>query len=62
MLWPMWLVYIFMNIGFVLAVLRGIQQIVLHVKNFHKRELTTLEQTMQDAAKEAAMAQEGGDK
>ena len=31
-----------------------------HVKRFHERELTTLEQTMQDAAKEAEMAK-GGD-
>ena len=32
----------------------------LHFKRFHERELTTLEQTMQDAAKEAEMAK-GGD-
>lgn len=33
---------------------------ILHFKRFHERELTTLEQTMQDAAKEAEMAK-GGD-
>ena len=50
-------------IGFGLGVLRGIQQIVLHVMNFNKKELTTLEQAMADAAEEAAAAKgdlEGG--
>lgn len=59
MLWPMWIVYSVMLIGFVLAVARGIQQIVIHVKHFNEKELTTLEQTMLDAAEEAAMAKGG---
>lgn len=59
MLWPMWIVYSVMLIGFILAVLRGIQQIVLHIKNFNEKELSTLEQTMLEAAEEAALAKGG---
>lgn len=59
MLWPMWIVYSVMLIGFVLAVIRGIQQIVIHVKHFNEKELSTLEQTMKDAAEEAALAKGG---
>lgn len=60
---PMAAVYICLLIGFGLGVLRGIQQIVLHVMHFNKKELTTLEQAMADAAEEAAAAKgdlEGG--
>lgn len=62
MLWPMWVVYIFMLIGFVLATLRGVQQAVIHVIRFDERELSTLEQAMREAAEEAALAkgEEGG--
>lgn len=60
MLWPMWIVYSVMLIGFGLAVLRGLQQMIIHIKTFNERELTTVEQTMRDAAEEAAMAK-GGD-
>ena len=56
MLWPMWLVYSVMLIGFALATVRGIQQICIHVKHFNEKELTTIEQTMKDAAEETAMA------
>lgn len=58
MLWPMWIVYSIMIIGFFLGALRGIQQIILHIRSFHDKDLTTLEQTMRDAAKEAEMAKE----
>ena len=53
--WPMWIVYAVMLFGYVLATIRAFQVMILHVKRFHERELTTLEQTMQDAAKEAEM-------
>lgn len=56
MLWPMWIVYSVMVVGFVLGTVRGLQQTIIHSMNFHEKELTTLEQTMQDAAEEAAMA------
>lgn len=53
MLWPMWIVYSFMIIGFVLAIFRGIQQIVIHIQHFNEKDLTAIEQTMADAAEEA---------
>lgn len=64
MLWPMWTVYSTMLIGFTLGTFRGIQQGVLHIMHFGQRELTTLEQTIQDAAQEAAAGKraEGGTK
>lgn len=63
MLWPMWIVYSVMLIGFAMGALRGVQQIVIHVRNFNQRELSTIEQTMLEAAEEAAQAkgEEGGD-
>jgi len=63
MLWPMWAMYLFIAIGFGLAIIRSIQVIIEHVKNFHEHQLTTLEQSIQDAKEEIAMAaaQEGFD-
>lgn len=60
--WPMWIVYISMLIGFGLAIFRALQMAVVHVKNFNVKELTTLEQTMADAAEEAEAGKraEGG--
>lgn len=62
MLWPMSSIYLFMLIGFALAVVRGIQMIIIHIKHFNERELSTIEQTMADAAEEAAAGKkaEGG--
>lgn len=63
MMWPMWIVLSCIVIGFGLAVLRGIQQIIFQIKNFHVVEKTTIELTMEEAAEEAAMAKgEGGKK
>lgn len=65
MLWPMWAVYSIMIVGFVLAVVRGIQQIIIHVINFNGKELNTAEQAMMDAKYETINAKEmntaGGD-
>lgn len=63
MLWPMSIIYAVMLIGFVLATLRGIQMIVIHAMHFNERELSTIEQTMADAAEEAAAGKraEGGE-
>lgn len=58
MQWPMWFVYLFMLIGFLLGTIRGVQTMIYHIRHFSDKELTTLEQTMQDAAKEAEMAKE----
>ena len=56
MVWPMWIVYSIMFVGFVLATFRGAQQFVLHIKHFDVKEMSTLEQTMADAAEEANAA------
>lgn len=53
MVWPMWIVYSVMLIGFALATLRGAQQVVLKIKNFGQNQLSTIEQTMAEAAAEA---------
>lgn len=62
MLWPMWIVYSMMLIGFVLATLRGLQQLMLHCIHFNEKELSTVELAMLEAAEEAALAkgEEGG--
>ena len=59
MRWPMWIVYIFMLIGFGLGTLRGIQMIIIHAKHFNEKELTAIEQTMKDAEEEAKAAKGG---
>ena len=62
MTWPMWIIYAIMLVGFGLGVVRAIQMAVIHVKHFGEKELTTLEQTMADAAEEAEAGKraEGG--
>ena len=62
MQWPMWIVYIMMFVGFLLATLRAFQMLIIHIMHFGEKELTTLEQSMQEAAEEAATAKnaEGG--
>lgn len=63
MLWPMWVVYSVMLIGFALGAVRGAQQTVIHIQNFNEKELSAIEQTMADAAEEAAAGKraEGGE-
>lgn len=63
MLWPMWLVYSVMLVGFALGAVRGVQQIVLHIAAFNEKDLSAIEQTMAEAAQEAAAGKrmEGGD-
>ncbi len=63
MVWPMWIVYAVMLAGYVLGMLRGIQMAVIHIMHFNERELTAIEQTMAEAAEEAAAGKraEGGE-
>lgn len=63
MLWPMWIVYSIMLVGFALATLRGLQMAVIHLLHFNEKELTTIEMTMAEAAEEAAAGKraEGGE-
>jgi TRAP-type C4-dicarboxylate transport system permease small subunit len=59
----MYIVYAVMLIGFVLATLRGVQMFIIHIMHFNERELSAIEQTMADAAEEAAAGKkaEGGE-
>lgn len=61
MLWPMWIVYSMMLIGLFLAVIRGIQQLAVHVKGFSQIEKSTTEQVMEEAKEEMRMAKGGTD-
>jgi len=61
MLWPMWIIYSSMILGFGLAIVRGIQVLITHIKNFNEKQLSTVEQTMQEAAEEAAAAKAAED-
>ena len=63
MLWPMWIVYSVMLLGFLLGAVRGAQQIYLHIKHFGENQLSTKEQTMAEAAEEAKAGRiaEGGE-
>ena len=68
MLWPMWIVYSIMWLGFFLGFLRGLQQAYLHIRHFRDKALSTVEQTMKDAQEETdagrkaeGIHREGGD-
>ena len=63
MLWPIWIVYAVMLFGYAMGVFRGLQMAFIHVKHFGEKELSTIEQTMADAAEEAAAGKraEGGE-
>ena len=63
MRWPMSAMYAVMLVCYALSVLRGVQQTIIHITHFGQRELTTLEQTMADAAAEAEAGKraEGGE-
>ena len=62
MQWPMWIIYSIMLLGFFGGMLRAIQQVVIHIRSFNEKTLSTLEQTQQDAAAEAEAGRraEGG--
>ena len=61
--WPMAILYTVAMIGFFLAAIRSVQMLIIHIKHFGERELSTIEQTMAEAAEEAAEARkaEGGE-
>ena len=52
MQWPIWVLYAFVFLGFALGTLRSIQMIIIHLNHLEDKEMTTLEQTMADAAAE----------
>ena len=59
MRWPMWIVYAVMLFGYGLGCFRAIQMSVIHIMRFGEKELSTVEQTMADAAQEAAAGGRG---
>lgn len=50
---PMWIIYIVMLIGFFLGAIRALQQAYIHVRGDAKSEMTSMEQTIAEAAEEA---------
>ena len=60
--WPMTILYAVALLGFFLAAFRSVHMLIIHIKNFGERELSTIEQTMAEAAEEAAAGKkaEGG--
>lgn len=63
MLWPMSIIYGVMLAGYALGAVRGVQMTIIHIMHFNEKELSTIEQTMADAAEEAAAGKraEGGE-
>lgn len=53
MLWPMWVIYSILLLGFFGGTVRALQQAWLHARSFNTASLSTVEQTMADAADEA---------
>lgn len=49
---PMWMMYMATVVGFGLAVLRMIQQIIYNIKHFNEKAETTLEATLKEALEE----------
>ncbi|MEN1759312.1 TRAP transporter small permease [Anoxynatronum sibiricum] len=51
---PMWMMYLSTNIGFALAVIRMIQEMINNFKNFNQKIETTVEATLKEAQQEVA--------
>jgi len=49
---PMWIMYLATVLGFGLASIRTVQQIVHNIKNFNVKAETTLEATLKEAKEE----------
>lgn len=62
MLWPMWVVYSIMLLGFFLGTLRGLEMAWRQLRHFGENQLSTMEQTMAEAEAEAEAGRnaEGG--
>ena len=50
MLWPMWIMYLIVIIGFALAIVRSIQMGVIHIIHFNERPVTELESLIEEEA------------
>lgn len=58
MLWPMWIVYGIMIFGFFMGVIRGIQQVILHIRHWNDKGLSAKEQAEKDAREEINAAKQ----
>ncbi len=52
MLWPMWIMYAIVLIGFLAGALRSAQMFVIHIIHFNERPITELEKLQQEDAAE----------
>ena len=50
MLWPMWIMYLIVIIGFALAVVRSVQMGIIHIIHFNERPVTELEALIEEEA------------
>ena len=44
MVWPMWIMYLFVLVGFALGALRAVQMCVIHIKNINVEPANTVEE------------------
>lgn len=44
MVWPMWIMYLFVLVGFALGALRAVQMFVIHIKNINVEPANTVEE------------------
>ncbi len=52
MMWPMWIMYLIVTIGFVLAVVRSVQMAVIHVIHFNEKPVTYVEEQIKEETAE----------
>lgn len=52
MLWPMWIMYLIVVIGFVAGALRSVQMAIIHIIHFKERPITEIEKLQEDDAAE----------
>ena len=50
MLWPMWIMYLIVIIGFVLGAVRSVQMAIIHIIHFNERPVTQLESQIEEEA------------
>ena len=52
MLWPMWIMYLIVLVGFVLGFVRSVQMFIIHIIHFNERPVTQLEELIEDEVAE----------
>ncbi len=52
MLWPMWIMYAFILVGFTFGCLRALQMMVIHIIKFDERPITYIEEQISDETAE----------